>query len=77
MFIKDVLILILNKMIMILLNQYFNSRCGHVHAEIKITVNSIPNNDYKKGVKTESRNQYTSYAFVSQNYPLYFLLESK
>ena len=22
----------------------------------------MPNNDYKKGIKTESRNQYTSYA---------------
>ena len=30
--------------------------------EIKITVNSMPNNDYKKGIKTESSNQYTSYA---------------
>jgi hypothetical protein len=35
---------------------------GHLHAEIKTTVNSMPNNDYKKGIKTESRNQYTSYA---------------
>jgi hypothetical protein len=35
---------------------------GHLHAEINITVNSMPNNDYKKGIKTESRNQYTSYA---------------
>jgi hypothetical protein len=43
---------------------------GHLHAEIKITVNSMPNNVLKKGLKQnlEINTQVTR----CQNYPLYF-----